>query len=167
MRRMRRGTPMSDSTELATLPGDSLAMPDETLATGAVKPWDPALLGFPPMLPIELAMRVAPVPEVCRAYGIDKEEFIKLTNNPLFVQAYKSAQEMLQKDGMSFRLKAKIQAEELLKKSWQIIHSRDTPTTVKADLIKATIRWADYEPRGDSKGGLAGNAFQININLGG
>lgn len=156
---------MSDETAL--VPRESDAMPQATSPVGEVKPWDPALLGFPPMLPIELAMRVAPVPEICAAYGIDKEEFVTLTNNPVFVQAYKSAQEMLQKDGMSFRIKAKLQAEELLKKSWQIIHSRDTPTTVKADLIKATIRWADLEPRGDSKGGGGGNAFQININLGG
>lgn len=153
------------SNEVAVRESDS--MPEETSPGGTIKPWDPALLGFPPMLPIELAMRVSPVPDVCKAYGISKDEFVALTENPLFVQAYKSAQEMLQKDGMSFRIKAKLQAEELLKKSWQIIHSRDTPTTVKADLIKATIRWAEYEPRGDAKGGLGGNAFQININLGG
>ena len=131
-----------------------------------VKPWDPAQLGFPPMLPIELAMRTAPVPEICRAYGIDKEEFVTLTQNPLFVQAYKAAQEALQKDGMSFRIKAKIQAEELLKQSWKMIHSETTPTAVKADLIKSTVRWAGYEPKNDAAGGGLGNAFQININLG-
>jgi hypothetical protein len=67
---------------------------------------------------------------------------------------------------MSFKIKARIQAEELLKKSWSIIHSEHTPVAVKADLIKATVRWADYEPKNGGPGGL-GNAFQININLGG
>ena len=135
------------------------------LATTTVKPFDPADLGFPPMLPVELAMRVAPVPEICAAYGITKEDLIKLVADPLFVQAYQGAREMLQKDGMSFRIKARMQAEELLKKSWAIIHSDHTPIPVKADLIKATVRWAGYEPKGDGPGGL-GNAFQININLG-
>lgn len=136
------------------------------LATTTVKPFDPAALGFDPMLPIELAMKTAPVPEICAAYGIDKDGLIKLTQDPLFVQAYNGAREMLQKDGMSFRLKARMQAEALLKKSWALIHSDSTPTPVKADLIKSTIRWAGYEPKGDGPGGL-GNAFQININLGG
>lgn len=136
------------------------------LATVAIRPEDPALLGFPPMLSIELAMHSAPVPEICAAYGITKEEFIVLVDDPLFVQAYAGAKEMLQKDGMSFRIKAKLQAEELLKKSWAIIHSDSTPSNVKADLIKSTVRWAGYEPKGDGPGGV-GNAFQININLGG
>lgn len=131
----------------------------------AVRPFDPAELGFPPMLPFELAMRVAPVPEICAAYGIDKAGLCKLIEDPLFVQAYNTAREMLQKDGMSFRIKARMQAEELLKKSWALIHSDSTPTPVKADLIKSTIRWAGYEPKGDGPGGV-GNAFQININLG-
>lgn len=135
------------------------------LATTKVKPFDPSELGFPPMLPIELAMRTAPVAEICAAYDIDKDQFIDLTRDPLFVQAFKNAQEMLQKDGMSFRIKARMQAEELLKKSWAMIHSDHTPTTVKADLIKSTVRWAGLEPKNDTGGGL-GNAFQININLG-
>lgn len=148
---MTVATPMSKSTALATT---------------QVKPFDPAELGFPPMLPIELAMRTAPVPEICAAYNIDRAEFLKLVDDPLFAQAYAGAQEMLRKDGMSFRIKARIQAEELLKKSWAIIHNDATPSAIKADLIKATVRWAGYEPKGDGPGGV-GNAFQININLGG
>lgn len=135
------------------------------LATTTIKPFDPSELGFPPMLPIELAMRVAPVPEICAAYGIDKDEFIRLAQDPLFVQAYKGAQEMLQKDGMSFRIKARMQAEELLKDSWALIKSRDTPVAVKTDLIKATVRWAGYDAKENGPAGV-GNAFQININLG-
>lgn len=135
------------------------------LATTLVHPDDPSELGFPPMLPIELAMRVAPVQEICEAYGVTKDQFVALTRDPLFVKAFSDAKEALSKDGVSFRLKAKMQAEELLKKSWNLIHAETTPTTIKADLIKATVRWAGYEPRGDSAGPLAGNAFQININL--
>jgi hypothetical protein len=136
------------------------------LATVLIRPDDPAFLGFPPMLPIELAMHTAPVSEICAAYDITKDDFIALTNDPVFVKAYADAKEALQKDGVSFRLKARIQAEELLKKSWSLIHSDHTPTTVKADLIKATVRWAGYEPKGDGPGSGLGNAFQININLG-
>ena len=135
------------------------------LATTCINPDNPALLGFPPMLPVELAMHVAPVPEICAAYDITREEFLQLIEDPLFIQAYASAKEMLQKDGMAFKTKAKLQAEQLLEKSWALIHSDHTPSNVKADLIKSTIRWAGYEPKSDQPGGV-GNAFQININLG-
>jgi hypothetical protein len=135
------------------------------LTTAVVRPEDPSELGFPPMLPIELAMKSAPVREICEAYGITKDELSRLTEDPIFVQAFRNAKEMLQKDGMSFRLKARMQAEELLKESWKLIKGAGTPTPVKADLIKATVRWAGYEPKGDGAAGV-GNAFQININLG-
>jgi hypothetical protein len=135
------------------------------LATTTVRPDDPADLGFPPMLPLELALKVAPVQEICEAYGISRDELTRLTEDQTFVQAFQNAKEMLQKDGMSFRVKARIQAEELLKKSWGMIHADHTPTAIKADLIKATVRWAGLEPKGDGAG-VAGSAFQININLG-
>jgi hypothetical protein len=134
------------------------------LATTTVRPDNPAELGFPPMLAMELALHVASVPEICASYDISKEEFLVLIENPLFIQAYAVAKESLAKDGMSFKVKAKLQAEKLLEKSWSLIHSDATPSAVKADLIKSTIRWAGYEPKGDAAGGN-GTAFQININL--
>ena len=139
-------------------------MTSTALATVAIRPDDPAELGFPPMLPIELALRVAPVREICEAYDISKEEFTALSEDPVFIRAYAAAKEELQKDGVSFRMKAKMQAEELLKKSWALIHSDHTPATIKADLIKATVRWAGYDAKDGVAGGV-GTAFQINIHL--
>jgi hypothetical protein len=136
------------------------------LATTVVNPDDPALLGFPPLLPMELALHTASVPEICASYEVTKEEFLVLIEDPLFVQAYAAAKEALARDGMSFKTKAKLQAEKLLEKSWSLIHSDNTPSAVKADLIKSTVRWAGYEPKGDNALGN-GSAFQININLGG
>lgn len=134
------------------------------LATTNVRPDNPADLGFPPMLAMELALHTAPVPEICESYGISRNEFLVLIENPLFIQAYAAAKEALAKDGMSFKVKAKMQAEKLLEKSWLLIHSDATPSAVKADLIKSTVRWAGYEPKGDNALGSS-NAFQININL--
>ena len=100
--------------------------------------FDPSKLGFPPMLPVELAMRTDTVPNICKAYDIDRDEFAILIDDPLFVAAYRQAQENLKKDGVSFRLKAKMQAEALLGKSWQIIHAPETPNT--APMRKNTDR---------------------------
>lgn len=53
----------------------------------------------------------------------------------------------LDKDGVTFKLKARLQAEAMLETSWALIHSPATPAAVKAGLIKDTVRWAGYDSR--------------------
>jgi hypothetical protein len=127
---------------------------------------DPALLGFPSTLPIELAMGEYPRNDILAAYGIGPQEWDVLRFSPAFRKAVRDATDMLKKDGMSFRLKARMQSEALLETSWNIIHSPHTPSAVKADLIKHTHRVAGLEPKGDGVLGQGGTALQININLG-
>lgn len=131
-------------------------------------PDDPAQLGFPPTLPIEVALRIAPIKEICESYGLDRQDWDDLKVNPLFIQSVVLYREELKKEGMSFKLKARLQSEELLKQSWKLIHSSndDVPPNVKADLIKATVKWAGLEPRNGADVGPGGTALQININLG-
>ena len=135
---------------------------------GPVNPDDPALLGYPATLPIEVALQTAPIKRICEAYGISREMWNQLRVHPQFVADVRAAHEELKKEGMSFRMKARLQSEELLKKSWQMIHEPfdRVPANVKADLIKFTVRAAGLEV--DAKAGAAGagNNLQININLG-
>ena len=134
---------------------------------GPVNPDDPAMLGYPATLPIEVALQTSTVKGICEAYGISREQWNELRHHPQFIADVRAAHEMLKKDGMSFRMKARLQSEELLKKSWQMIHEPfdKVPANVKADLIKFTVRSAGLEP--DSKSsGQNGNNLQININLG-
>lgn len=135
-------------------------------------PDDPAELGWPPAFPIELALRVAPVKEICEAHGITKAEYDALRQDEGFLSVMSGYAKMLREQGTSFKLKAQLQSEELLKTSWAIIHAVDTPAAVKADLIKHTIRFAgldaSIEQRAQAAGIGGGNTanFQINLNLG-
>lgn len=127
---------------------------------------DPASIGYPPTLPIEVALKTATPRELQTEYGFSDEEWAALPSNPFFIADLKAAAEMVKKEGMSFKLKARLQAEELLKESWRLIHARgdDVPSSVKADLIKSTMRWAGYDNK-EAAAGTQANAFQININL--
>lgn len=125
---------------------------------------DPAKLGFPAMLPIEIALKTAPLKDIFEAYGLTHSDYLKLKEDPVFLMAVKKAAEMAQKEGFSFRMKALMQAEELLKTSWTLIHSADTPASIKKDLILGTWRAAGVAESAEKPG--AGQAFQININLG-
>lgn len=129
---------------------------------------DPAMLGWPPTLPIEIALKTAPLHEIKAEYGYSDAEWDSLRHNPAFVRDLAQALETVKQDGMSFKLKAKLQAEELLKQSWRLIHgpSDEVPPSVKADLIKATMRWAGYDNK-DSTAVTPGSGLNIQINLGG
>lgn len=125
---------------------------------------DPAQLGYPPTLPIEIALKTASMETIRQEYGYTHEEWAELPRNPAFVADLASAVEMVKKEGMSFKLKARLQAEELLKTSWRLIHDNATGAAVRADLIKATMRWAGYENK-EGAGASGGSNFNIQINL--
>jgi len=133
----------------------------------AVSPEDPASLGYPPTFPIELALRTAPVKDICEAYGFEKADWDRIRRDPVFLADLRHAVEAVKKDGMSFKLKARLQSEELLKKSWSMIHASPdvVPPSVQADLIKFTIRAAGLDGSKDQASQSIGTALQINIQL--
>jgi hypothetical protein len=129
---------------------------------------DPARLAWPPTLPIEIALKTAPLDEIREEYGYTPAEWLALKHNPVFVKDLTQAIEMVKQEGMSFKLKARLQAEELLKQSWKMIHAAadDVPPSVKADLIKSTMRWAGYDNKDTAGAAAVTNGLNIQINLG-
>ena len=125
---------------------------------------DPSQLGFPPMLPIELALRLDTPQKICQAYNISKDEFQSITKHPVFIKAYSEAVEALKTDGVSFKMKAKLQAEDFLATSYAMVKNANTSDAVRADLIKATARWAGFDAK--ETAGASGTGFNIQINLG-
>jgi hypothetical protein len=129
-------------------------------------PRDPSLIGYPPTLPIEIALKTASMAEIKADYGYSDDEWDALKHHPAFLADLAVAVEMVKKEGMSFKLKARLQAEELLKTSWRLIHDKDTAPAVKADLIKSTARWAGYDVKESATANSTGNQLNIQINLG-
>jgi hypothetical protein len=114
------------------------------------------------MLPVELALQETPRKDLLIMYGYNPVTWEKLRQNPTFQKAVQDATEMLQREGMTFRIKARMQAEGLLQTSWHLIHNKDTPAAVKADLIKHTWKVAGVEPKETM---AAITPLQIMINL--
>lgn len=132
-----------------------------------INPHDPATLGYPETLPLELAMRTSSTRAVCEAYGISEEEWDLIRFDPTFLDALQRAVELLKEEGMSFKVRARLQASELLKTSWRTIHDPNTPPNVRADLIKATVRWAGYDVPPSQQQVAPGSGFSIAINFNG
>lgn len=122
----------------------------------------------------QLALEVAlsleksgdPFDEIMERNGLSSDDMLRLNQDPLFLKRIEHFRKEIRENGLSFKLKAKMQAEELLKTSWQIIHDPATSPTVKADLIKSTVKWAGYEPKNDTAVQTSTSGVSITINLG-
>lgn len=131
---------------------------------------DPSQMFFPPMLPVELAMRAVgtldvTVAQICKAHDVAKEQLAVLVSHPVFVKAYQEAVEMLKVDGMTFKTKAKLQAEDYLGTAFAMVKNPNISDAVRARLIECTVRWAGLDAKAVDVG-AGGNAFNIQINLG-
>jgi len=132
---------------------------------------DPTSLVWPPTLPIELALKTASPAELRIEYGYEPEEWEALRQNKVFLKELAGACELVRQEGMSFKLKAKLIAEENLKEVFRLIRDTGTPAQVKAKLIEVNARWAGFDPRtngeeGNGGGALQANTLNIQINLG-
>ena len=136
--------------------------------------WDsknPTSLVWPPTLLIELALKTASPREIQLEYGYCDEEWEALRTNAVFLKELAGACELVRQEGMSFKLKAKLIAEENLGEVFKLTRDKDCPHAVRGKLIELTARWAGFDPRTNGEdaaggGALVANSLQINIQLG-
>ena len=106
--------------------------------------------------------------EVTARHQLSTDDILRFNQDPVFLQKVQLLREDIKVNGLTFRMKARAQSEELLTTSWGLIHSPDVAASVKADLIKSTVKWADLEPKkADGMGGDSGAGVSITINMGG
>lgn len=164
----------------APLPFDALdpAKPGETLAQREARrlshrmpegyePQSGADLTFDPRVPYELALEVTSPSAVFAKYGYTIEQATALIRLPAFIATVKKYRDELASTGVTFRLKAKIQAEDLLTHSYVLATDPEVPAAVRADLIKWTAKMAGLEPSDRDKGGSGGATFALNITFAG
>jgi len=106
-----------------------------------------------------------PLPDILARHALTLAQFQQLQASPSFNQALRAYGKELKTSGASFRLKARVQAEELLKTNWRIIHDVATPPATAIKAIENTVRWADLEPKKDVDPNTR-PSITVNIDLG-
>jgi hypothetical protein len=104
--------------------------------------------------------------EVMTRHSINANDILKFNADPVFLKKVEHYRDEIRDKGMTFKLKARAQAEELLTTSWLLIHDPSVSAAVKADLIKSTVKWAGLEPKGDQEINTGAGGVRITINLG-
>jgi hypothetical protein len=105
--------------------------------------------------------------EVITRHNIAVNDILMFKADPVFLKQVEHYRDEIKNKGLTFKLKARAQAEELLTTSWLLIHDPGVSPAVKADLIKSTVKWGGLEPKGDQEVGVGGGGVKITINLGG
>ena len=122
---------------------------------------------FNPRLPYELALEMAAPMETFAKFGVDELAAVKLLKTASFIAKVKQYRDEIVAGGVSFKLKAKVQAEDLLTHSYEMATDPEVPPAVRADLIKWTAKVANLEPKDKGEGAGAGAGFTLNISFGG
>lgn len=104
--------------------------------------------------------------EVMTRHNITANDILTFNADPIFLKKVEHYREEVREKGLTFKLKARAQAEELLTTSWVLIHDPAVSPAVKADLIKSTVKWGGLEPKNVETDVGANGGVRITINLG-
>ncbi len=104
--------------------------------------------------------------EIKQRHHIKASDLLVFNKDPVFLKQVEHYRGEVREKGLTFKLKARAQAEELLTTSWGLIHDPGVSPAVKADLIKSTVKWAGLEAKTDEATGGATGGVRININFG-
>ena len=104
--------------------------------------------------------------EITARHNITANDILVFNADPIFLKKVEHYRNEVREKGLTFRLKARAQAEELLTTSWLLIHDPAVSPAVKADLIKSTVKWGGLEPKDTSASASAEGGVKITINLG-
>lgn len=128
---------------------------------------DPANYSFDPRLAYELALDLESPGEVFDRYGYSADAAVKLLGNATFIKTIKNYKVEVAENGVTFKLKAKIQAEDLLSHAYAMARDASMPPAVRADMIKWTAMVAELGPKKDHSGGGGGSALTLAITFAG
>lgn len=101
--------------------------------------------------------------DICLQHGIHRATLQTIKANPVFRQAVLTAERDITETGKEFKLKARKLSSLVLEELSHIAMAEDASHSDRINAIKELTKLAGY---GKEEGAGAGNAFQVNINLG-
>lgn len=128
------------------------------------------LTGWSDRLAFDVALTLEgsgePLPSVMAQHGLKADDIMRFNKDKIFLKRVEAYRDEIREKGLTFKMKARAQAEELLKTSWVLIHDPGVSPAVKADLIKSTVKWGGLEPKNEVNAEVGGGGVSITINLG-
>jgi hypothetical protein len=131
----------------------------EGSASGVAIPWTASFAA-------DVAIGEDDYPATCARHGVSAAEWEVLSQDAEFTSTVEAIRFALRRDGAAFKIKSRLFAERLLEQFGAMIYDEGTPATVRADLMKYSVKMAGLDASADQRTAAAtGPPLQININL--
>lgn len=144
-----------------------MASQDMVTTSPSAPPSSKRALSFNPTLAYEIALGYDSAKEVLLRHGVSKERFRELCKYPPFIRAVKQFKKEIAEQGVTFKMKSRLLAEDVLEDAYLLAKDPGVPVSVRTKNIENIVRWGELEPQKGEKGsGVGGPQFNIQINLG-
>lgn len=98
-------------------------------------------------------------------YNLSPNELDSLYLTAAFRREVAEHGRSIREEGVTFRQKAKVQAEMYLEVLDDIVNDVEVSAATRLDAIKSVVKWGDLEPKVDKTAGNVMPQFNIQINL--
>ncbi len=127
---------------------------------------NPTTTNINPVLAFEVALGMLSIDEIAQKHGLPATDLRGFVENPHFSKMVDDFKVDLEAHGVSFRLKAALQAEMYMDTTlWAMANDATTPSQVKLDYFKQLTKVGGLEPKPQT-GNEGGPGFRLVINLG-
>lgn len=123
-----------------------------------VPPWTPALV-------FDVALGLESEEVIFNRHGITEQEWHHINTHPLFHRQVAEQTRELSETGVSFRAKARVQAEMYLVDIDRMVASPNTDQKVKLEAIRSMVKWGNLEPAPAKEEGTGAPQVNIQINM--
>lgn len=123
-------------------------------------------LDIPPQLVWECAAGLEDPASIAQRFGFEGEKWERLSQWPPFISAVQTQRAEFERNGMTFRLKAGMMAEEMMGMMFKQAISNDTTILQKLSVFQALTDVAGLKaPKNDVTNTNAAPKFSITINI--
>lgn len=124
-------------------------------------------LDIPPQLVWECAAGLEEPASIAQRFGFEGDKWERLSQWPPFITAVQTQRAEFERNGMTFRLKAGLMAEEMMSLMFKQAIANDTSVTQKLSVFNALTDIAGLKTLKEDKNAVANTApkFSITINI--
>lgn len=122
-------------------------------------------ISWSPKMAFDLAMGDEDPNDVMGRYDLSLAEYQRILSHPAFRMEVNGHMKDVREKGVTFKAKARIQAEEYLRVVDDMITDPEVGNTTKLDAIKSVVKWAELDSAPAAAGGPTAPQFNIQINL--
>jgi UDP-N-acetyl-D-mannosaminuronate dehydrogenase len=120
------------------------------------------LAAWPATLVTDLALGLDPLDDILLRHNVPQHRWDVLASHPAFIRAVATQAKEFGESGLTFRAKARAQAEDYLQQIDQIVVDATVDPKARIDAIKSVVKWAGLEPREEAS---QSSSPQVNIQI--